>query len=186
MSAKFNEDKELDLVPSLRQVVEAEGLNPEKLSVGLPSVEGAKPKIEDRHLIFLCADDKGAPWHVPSLRELYRGNKQPPPDMDHYPEEYTLCFYIIEQHVLTIAEAIGDPTDQELHEIYSSLRRRPDGRSLGLLHDYIWQAAALCLGCFPLSEAEYQGMISALEISTHKWSVRPVSRFYIDYLRRNL
>src|SRR5262249_30286817 len=35
------------------------------------------------------------------------------------------------------------------------MRRRPDGKSLGPLHDVIWQSAAVGLGVRPGSEAEY-------------------------------
>jgi hypothetical protein len=75
---------------------------------------------------------------VPTLRELFRGNRAPPPDMDHYPPEYTPLFYFIETHFLTLCDARGDRTDQEMEEIYFMLRRRPEGRSLGASHDFMW------------------------------------------------
>ena len=71
-----------------------------------------------------------------------------------------------------------------MEEIYSMFRRRPDGRSLGDVHDFMWQAAALLLGCYVLSEAEFVGVFTALEHSTRKWALRPISRFYAAYLRK--
>ena len=62
------------------------------------------------------------------------------------------------------------------------LRRRPDGRSLGLTHDLMWQAAALLLDTHPLSAAEFEALVGALERSTRKWGLRPVSRNYAAYL----
>ena len=104
--------------------------------------------------------------------------------MDHYPEEYCPHFYFIENHVLTVCSAKGDRTDQELEEIYSMLRRRPDGRSLGAVHDFLWQVAALLLGTRLLSGEEFEALLGALERSTRKWGLRPVSRNYVAYLHR--
>jgi hypothetical protein len=72
----------------------------------------------------------------------------------------------------------------QLEEVYSSFRRRPDGRSLGPTHDFIWQVAALLLATWPLSEAQFTSIFGALEKSTRKWALRPVSRFYLAYLRQ--
>jgi hypothetical protein len=70
--------------------------------------------------------------------------------------------------------------------IYSMLRRRPDGRSLGAVHDFLWQVAALLLGTRRLSGAEFEALVGALERSTRKWAMRPVSRFYVAYLHETL
>ncbi len=104
--------------------------------------------------------------------------------MDHYPPEYAPHFFFIENQLLTVCDAMGDRTDQEMEEIYSALRRRPDGRSLGVLHDLVWQIAALLLGRCPLSEAEFEGLLGALVRSTRRWAQRPISRNYVTYLRK--
>jgi hypothetical protein len=105
--------------------------------------------------------------------------------MDEYPPEYCAHFFFIETHVLTLCAEQGDRTDQELEEIYSMLRRRPDGRSLGATHNFLWQVAALLLGTNVLSQAEFEAILSALERSTRKWGQRPVSRNYVAYLRES-
>ena len=107
-----------------------------------------------------------------------------PPNMDHYAEEYAPHFFFIEERVLTLCAAMGDRTDQEMEGTYSLLRRRPDGRSLGAVHDVMWQAAALLLGTQVLSAAEFEALIGALERSTRKWALRPVSRNYVAFLRK--
>jgi hypothetical protein len=71
-----------------------------------------------------------------------------------------------------------------MEEVYAALRRRPDGRSLGMVHDFLWQISALLPGRYALSQAEFEALIGALVRSTRKWSQRPVSRNYVDYLRR--
>jgi hypothetical protein len=175
-----------DLVPSLRELVEKERLDVRRLTVAATTDAHGRIRIEDRHAVMLFDGKRGAMWKVPSLRELFRGDKSPPPDMDRYPPQYDGCFFSIEKHVLTACEIEGNKTDQEMEPIYSALRRRPDGRNhLGSLHDFLWQAAALTLGMQRLSESEFTALIEALERSVRRWALRPVSRNYVGYLRKN-
>jgi hypothetical protein len=175
-----------DLVPTLRSLVESEGLDAERLCVALEASDRGKIRVLDKHSVPISDGNKMARWQAPALGELFRGSRSPPPDMDHYPEEYCPHFYLIENHVLTVCGANGDRTDQELEEIYSMLRRRPDGRSLGPVHDFLWQVAALLLGTQVLSAAEFEALVGALERSTRKWGLRPVSRNYVAYLHRTI
>jgi hypothetical protein len=176
----------IELLPALRSLVESEGLNPDKLRVALQADDRGNIRVQDRHSVPVSDGQKIAHWQVPTLGELFRGSQAPPPDMDHYPEAYCTHFYFIETHVLTVCATKGDRTDQEMEEIYSMLRRRPDGRSLGAVHDFLWQTAALLLGSQVLSGAEFEAMCGALERSTQKWAMRPVSRNYVAYLHNNL
>jgi hypothetical protein len=173
-----------DLVPTLRSLVESAGLNPDHLTVALESDDRGNIRVQDKHSIPVYDDKKMARWQVPALGDLFRGNRTPPPDMDHYPPEYAAHFFFIENHVLTVCAAKGDRTDQEMEEIYSMLRRRPEGRSLGAVHDFLWQVVALLLGTQVLSGAEFEALLGALERSTRKWALRPVSRNYVAYLHR--
>ena len=175
-----------DLIPALRQLVEAEGLKPDELSVALEVGDRRRIRVVDKHSVPVTDGAKVVRWPAPALVNLFRGSRTPPPDMDHYPEAYTPHFFFIEKHVLTVCDAIGDRTDQELEEVYAMLRRRPDGRSLGVLHDFLWQVAALLLGTQVLSAAEFEALIGALEHSARKWALRPVSRFYAAYLHQSL
>ena len=172
------------LFPTLRALVEGEGLQPEKLSVALEVDNRRNVRVPDKHSIPVHDGNKMALWQVPVLSDLFRGSQPPPPDMDHYPEEYAPRFFFIENHFLTLCEATGDRTDQEIEAIYSMLRRRPDGRSLGVAHDFLWQVSALLLGKQALSTAEFEALIGTLERSTRKWSLRPISRNYVAYLRQ--
>jgi hypothetical protein len=173
-----------DLIPTLRNVVETAGLNPDRLSVALETDDQGNIRVQDKHTVPVTDGEKMAPWPVPTLQELFRGDRAPPLDMDHYPKEYCPHFYFIEKHLLTVCAAKGDRTDQEMEEIYSMLRRRPEGRSLGAVHDFLWQVAALLLGTHVLSGAEFEALLGALERSTRKWGLRPVSRNYVAYLHR--
>jgi hypothetical protein len=73
-----------------------------------------------------------------------------------------------------------------MEEIYAALRRRPNGRSLGVPHDFLWQVEVLLLGCYPMSQAEFEALVGALLRSTRKWGLRPISRFYLGYLRKTI
>jgi hypothetical protein len=175
-----------ELFPTLRAVIEAEGLNADSLIVPIEANDRGGIRVLDKHAVPVYDGTKLVRWQVPTLQELFRGNQMPPPDMDHYPEAYVPRFFFIESHVLTVCSAKGDRTDQEIEEIYSMLRRRPDGRSLGAVHDFLWQVLALLLGTQILSAAEFEALIGALERSTRKWALRPVSRNYVAFLHRTL
>jgi hypothetical protein len=173
----------LELAPSLEATAREA-----KLDFRDPLKVGLIDKVADRDrpvkfLIPITDEDKAAIWEVKSLGELFRGDKQPPAQMDHYPKEYETVFWFIERHVLSWAELRKDPTDQELEEVYAALRRQPDGRSVGQLHDYVWQVTALMLGTYVLSRAEVEALFGALHRSAKSWAVRPISRNYMDYLR---
>ena len=174
------------LVPSLREVVEKAGLKADKLTVPWEVDGKGHSPVKDRHSIPLYDQKKFADWPVASLPELFRGGKIPPADMDHYPPAYCSHFFFIEEHLLTLCDALGDRSDQEMEEIYSALRRRPDRKSLGPTHDFLWQVSALMLGRHVLSQAEFEAILGTLERSARKWALRPISRNYLHYLRSNL
>ena len=101
-----------DLVPALSALVETAGLNPDKLFVALEVDDHRNIRVLDRHSVPVTDGEKMTGWSVPSLAGLFRGSRTPPPDMDHYPEEYAPPFFFIENHVLTVCKAKGDRTDQ--------------------------------------------------------------------------
>jgi tetratricopeptide (TPR) repeat protein len=172
-------------VPSLREVVERDGLHLAKtLTVALRADEKGRIHIPQREDIIVYDGRKGALWRVASLRELFRGNESPPPDINRYPPEYATLFFSIEKQVLTACASAGDRTDHECEEIYSNLRRRPDGRSLGPVHDAVWQVAALLLAMRPLSQAQFEAICGQLARTARHWKEGASSRNYIAYIRR--
>ncbi len=173
----------IDLIASLRAVVEPAGLNLKKLGVAFLTDDEGRVRIEDRHVVSVSDGQKLARWPVASLEELWRGDRVPTVDMNHYPPEYCLHFFFIEKQVLTLCDVVGDLSDQELEGVYGTLRRRPDCRSLGLAHDFLWQVAALLLGKYVLSRAEFDAIFGQLARSTRHWRQRPISRNYVAYLR---
>ncbi len=178
-------DSPLDLIPSLHDLIATEGLDSSRLSVAIEASDDRRIRVRDRHSIPVTDKKKLAFWPVAALRELFRGNATPPADIAHYPPEYCGHFFFIESHVLSVCDVIGDRTDQEMEEIYRALRRRPEGRSLGPMHDFVWQVAALALGTRAWSSAEFEAVIGTLERSARTLALRPVSRNYLGYLRSN-
>ncbi len=180
-----------DFVPELRAEVEKQPLDLTKmLTVGVPikdpATSSAPNPVGNHRTELAILDSKNCClWTTASLRALFRGDKQPPV-LGDYPKAYNDCFMILDWHALEISKVFGDRRDAEMLEIYSALRRRPDGRSLGFVHDYMWQAAALVLGTRPLSQAEFEAIVSRLERSCRTFQLSPSSRNYIATLHATL
>ena len=178
-----------DFVPSLREALAGQSLDLDDsmLLAAVPTKDGAPddppvPIELDRRLIPLVVGDNVCNWEVDSLRALFRGDRKPP-TLGDYPEEYDAEFLILEMHVLQISDVFGDRRDDEMREIYSLLRRRPDGKSIGFVHNYMWQAAAILLGTRPLSQAEFEAILGHLERSCRTFSMGPGTRNYLNALR---
>ena len=180
-----------EFVPSLRREFEHASLDPKRILLVAFPVEKPEanrplvPALHDRGLISLSDGKEDWSWETNSLRALFRGDKQAPV-LGDYPEAYNECFLLLDLHVLEISAFFGDRRDAEMREIYSALRRRPDGRSLGFVHDYMWQAAALVLGTRPLSQAEFEAIMERLERSCRTFEQGPTSKNYIAALKATL
>jgi hypothetical protein len=181
--------QDIDLVESLQSTASAGGLGPENLFLSILFEPGGDSVKKDRNIVLVGDGRTVIDWQVDSLRALFRGDRQPPPDseMAHYPALYVPFFYRIEYNVYRYCRTIDlNPVDAEFVDLYSQMRRRPDGRSLGPLHDVIWQSAALILGRNPWSEAEYTAVLGQLARSARHFKVGPASRNYIEYIRREV
>lgn len=181
-----------DFVPELQELFKEPPLDPRKLlrvavAVENPDEHGGNyvPVESERNLISISDGDHVWDWKLDSLRSLFRGDRQPPV-LGNYPEAYNDSFILFDLHALEICNVFGDPRDAEMKEIYSILRRRPDSRSLGFIHDYLWQAAALILGTRPLSQAEFEAILARLERSCRTFEMGPTSRNYAATLRKTL
>lgn len=176
-----------DLVPSLQQVSKASGIKPDAIFLSIILAGPADEKRPPRTDILIGDGTRVAEWRVESLRQLFRGDRQPLPEneMAHYPEAYIPFFHRVEYNVLRYVSHLTQsiPTDSEMLDIYTQMRRRPDGHSLGILHDVVWQSAALVLALRPWSEAEYQAVFGQLARSTRHFRMGPSSRNYFGYLQ---
>lgn len=185
---KVQKEDTVDLISSLQCVVKEERLDITTVNIALTKyTQGQqRPCVQDRFHIWLeDANARLAEWHISSLKELFRGTKEPPKDMDHYPEEYCEIFFAIEQNVLIASEFSDDVRDDEMAGLYSLMKRCPDGRSEGFLHDVIYQSAALVLGLQPISRAEFEAVFDQLANSVRSWRESHSSKNYIFYLQKN-
>ena len=177
---------DFDLVDSLQRAASAGGLGPEELFLSILFEPEGTPVAKDRCNVLVGDGQRITDWQVDSLRSLFRGDRQPPPDseMERYPEQYVPFFYRVEYNVFRYCRTMDlNPVDGEFLDVYSQMRRRPDGRSTGDLHDVVWQSAALVLGLRPWSEAEYTAVFGQLARSARHFKIGPVSRNYIAYIR---
>jgi hypothetical protein len=176
----------LNPVPGLRELLEKNKIDPQELAIGFPVGDDGEIVFEDRTKIILHdRKNRHIEWRVDSLRSLFRGIKNPPPDheMAHYPDEYVGFFYGIERYVHSACSIRNPyPFDEQFIEVYSMMKRRPDSKSTGLIHDVVWQAAALTLGLREWSEAEYVAVFAQLTRSVRTFSIGKDSRNYIEYL----
>lgn len=174
----------VNLLPSLEEVVRAGGLDPKKLSVGLKLSDNHRPDVSAREQVLITDGTKGALWTVPSLRALFRGDKLAPAMPNEPPPEYMPLFYFVERHVVTFCDAFGDKTDGEFEDVFSNLRRRPDGKSPSDLHFFLWQVAAGLVGLRSVSAAEFDAIFGRLTKSARTFRIGIVSRNYISVLRQ--
>jgi hypothetical protein len=175
-------------VESLRHAAAEGGIDVARLRLSIPLGDGDTALRSTRNEVWVRDGGRHALWRVDALRPLFRGDRQPPPDaaMERYPPEYVLFFAGIEHSVLLFCALTRQPTDAEFLDLYALMRRRPDGRSLGPLHDVIWQSAAVALGLRPWSEAEYTAVLGQLARSARHFKLGPSSRNYIGYLQQTI
>ena len=176
-----------DFVPELWKRFEEQPLDLDKVVlVAFPIVDYDKDHPErplmpaeiDRRTMALTDGTNVCLWEVDSLRALFRGDKQPPV-LGDFPDAYQEIFILLDLHVLEISKLFGDRRDAEMREIFSALRRRPDGRSSSFVHDYMWQAAAMILATRPLSQAEFEAIMARLERSARTFETDPTSRNFV-------
>lgn len=182
----------LSLHPSLLAAVTHGGLDPAHFELGVPLEAGPGEPRSAREALMLIGQAEGqqAMWNVPSLASLVRGNTVPP-ELKEYPAAYVPVFASIEQRLLMMASVGRPPTDGEIGEIYSNLRRRPDGRSGGWAHDNVWRIVAFTLGQFTLSATELEAVLGRLEKSAKFWKgggeagvPSASSRNYLEHLKK--
>jgi len=139
--------------------------------------------LEDRTTIAFNDGDGIHTFSVQSLESIFRGDVKPP-SLEKFPSSYIPFFGILEHMVINIADYFGDPTDDDMQQIYRRLRRKPDGQGVHIIHDYVWQACAIILALRPWSREQYEAVLGRLEKSCRTFSTSSCSKNYIKELRR--
>ena len=167
----------------IRDGMLAEGfelMDPTMVPVAWDPSRGVLPAPRD--FLVVQGENKFALTRAP-LTPLLEGPNVPP-DLKDYPEEYTLFFYSIEATVLEVCTLAGrDETDDEMLDLYSQIRRRPDTPGKTTLHTYVLAALQVYLSGHPTSRMEFEAVLQRLERSVRTFRTHPTSRNYLAYLR---
>ena len=146
-----------------------------ELTIGLGNKEATKK--DDNPICGMCSIT------VPSLRELFRGDKVLG-DISFFEDSYIPFFFNIEKMLVErfIMDNSYMTTDEKFIDIYSILRRKPDGKSIGRVHDNIWRNIAFFLITRHCSQGEYEAFIRRLEQSARAFHMNCFSINYYNYL----
>jgi hypothetical protein len=120
---------------------------------------------------------------VRPVRELFKGDRKAPELSRGPTPDLEPVFMLLAYTVVRFCEADGrDETDQEMEQVYTLLRRRPDGAG-GRLFAYLRAAARLYMSVRDVSAAEYEAVMRRLTKSARSFSSPPLSRNYLATLR---
>jgi len=75
---------------------------------------------------------------------------------------------------------ISIPTDDELADIFSALRRRPDGRPISFTHVLIWKSAVCHLLLYPCSQELFEAVCLYHEHIMKRIRENSTSRNYMN------
>ena len=127
------------------------------------------------------ATEKVCELTVTSLRALFRGNGELVIDRTDFKEEYIPFFHPIETTLVAVGQRLPESMilDDKFREAFSAMRRRPDGKSTGYIHDVIWQLAADFLIRHICSQNEFEACFRRLEQSARTWHTGPTSVNYL-------
>ena len=142
----------------------------------------AKP-FDRTHIAYALnkSTEKVCELNVPSLRSLFRGNGELVIDRSDFKEEYIPFFHPIESTLVAVGQRLPESmiADDKFIEAFSAVRRRPDGKSAGYIHDVIWQLAADFLIRHVCSQNEFEACFRRLEQSAKTWQTSPTSANYL-------
>ena len=132
-------------------------------------------------LVLKESTDRVCRIAVPSLRVLFRGNGELTINRTEFKEEYIPFFYPIETTLFQVGKGLPKHmiADDKFIEAFSIVRRRPDGKSAGYIHDIVWQLAADFLIRHVCSQNEFAACFRRLEQSARTWHTGPTSVNYL-------
>lgn len=177
-------DLRAGLAPPFAEFVRANGLDHRFVELGLPRA-GSSSASWRHSVAHVRWRGEEADWEVPALATLFRGDARAPDAhaMARYPERYVLLFVALETTVLAVAVAERrEPTDAEVSEAYSEVRRGRTGHRSSFLRDALRQRAALELALRPYSADEFDASMRQLERSVRRHDEGAASRGYVRFL----
>ncbi len=129
--------------------------------------------------------DGNTPFMVsfPSIRDLFRETSF---SLDDDDESLWNSFKSsVDQSLISAVDHFGVscPSDNDLMEIFSAMRRRPDGRSLGLAHNLVWKGAMRFLLEYECDQKAYEAFFQLLEHEAKIFRNGYNSYIYIEFSR---
>jgi|GEM_PF-6991903 len=112
---------------------------------------------------FTVDDTKYDGFEFPSIRDLFRECEMPEKTEDSL---FWFDFSATSSRILLNAislDLIPMPTDDEMADIFSALRRRPDGKPISLAHILVWKAAVCHLLVYRCSKELFEAVCHDFE-----------------------
>ncbi|MGV3774430.1 MAG: hypothetical protein ACO1QB_16135 [Verrucomicrobiales bacterium] len=174
-----------EIIPSLKEALAnfKPEIKPADYHVAIATTNDGRPAQGGSSDVPVVGGEEYALWKAPNLSQLFRGDVQPP-DLALYPGDYVPYLYFIERHAFHFFANFTPVSDQNMESIYANLARRPDGKINDPMHHLLWQAAALMLAIYPLSQPQYEAIMRRLANSCASFAKKPVSRNYAAHIKQ--
>jgi hypothetical protein len=130
-------------------------------------------------LPWVMRDDHALRLDPTPLRSLFRGASDPGEFGSTPSPEYDPVFSFLEVQLGRVVAARGTPLrDDEAVDLFSAMRRRPDGRYQSPLYVYFRAALQVLLTIRPTSEREFDAVLRRLERSARTFRADSASTNY--------
>lgn len=137
--------------------------------------------MEERESLWLIAGKQRECWVHSSLAALFRGAQRASAPVSREDALYTPFIAMIEPLLLEYDATVRPPCDDDLRPCFMQLRKEPDGESLGVLHDILWQGCCLALAKYPYSQEQFEAVMMYFIRKTS--ATKQDEPDYIDILR---
>lgn len=146
----------------------------------------AMPLDPDHVTVATPAGTLTANGPLPPVSSLFRGDRKCPEIQGEPPEELLPFIYVIERTIVGWCAETGTVVrDAQFEQLFTDLRRRPDGRG-GPLFQYVRAAVQVALLLRPTSASEFDAVVRRLTRSARTFTAGPISTNYFDLALRPL
>ena len=170
------------MLPTVVDALRHAGIDPDP-GVSFPTI-GLKVDAQGRLLplgdeILVLAGGIALLVPLPSISNLWTGERTPPPFPRGPTPEYLPFFVLIERTAADFCATGGRiVTDKEFERLYDLLRRRPDGADPEPIFEHLQATVRLFMSLRDVSRAEFEGVARRLAQSARTFSDGYSSRNY--------
>lgn len=123
---------------------------------------------------------------LPPVSSLFRGDRKCPEILGEPPDELLPFIYVLERTAAGWCAETGTVVrDTQFEQLFTDLRRRPDGRG-GPLFQYVRAAAQVALMMRPTSASEFDAVVRRLARSARTFTAGPLSTNYFELALKSL